>query len=200
MYAFSWRSWIWSEKCYLTAHSKCRHTWLFCNLHLHYFYASKKNPEIIPALKLLETFIMHDSCCDFARLMFRLCSTHVATLRDLCCDFARLILRICATHVATLRDSCCDFARPILREHRISVAESPFRLPILVATLVVDLGPAKAPEGGFGWKGEGRPFSPLNSLLGTSVCSHIKTFSVAIQIRENLFKTYLHQKKRLKVW
>ena len=133
---------------------------------------AKKNPEIIPALKLLETFIMHDSCCDFARLMFRLCSTHVATLRD----------------------SCCDFARPILREHRISVAESPFRLPILVATLVV-----KAPEGGFGWKGEGRPFSPLNSLLGTSVCSHIKTFSVAIQIRENLFKTYLHQKKRLKV-
>ena len=30
-------------------------------------------------------------------------------------QFARLILRLCATHIATLRDACCDFVRPMLR-------------------------------------------------------------------------------------
>ena len=71
--------------------------------------------------------------------MLRLCAnqiSYVATLCDpiqLCCNFARpnlAMFQLCATiisYVATLCDSS------LLRDDGILVAESPFRLPILVA-------------------------------------------------------------------
>ena len=50
-------------------------------------------------------------CCNFERLMFRLCATHVAILRDSFHEFTRHFF----SYVATLRDPCWDIALIMLR-------------------------------------------------------------------------------------